>query len=338
MQNIDYIKRARLQLLGVISIIAVFAIILTVKICNLAPVSKAEKAEKPLVSTPPFLEPRFLHDSEITPFIDKLNWNKTVYNNLPGVRVAEYPRAGILIDLNTNEVLWAKNPNTKLPIASMSKIMTILLVLEEIKSGDKGITLNSQVKASRRCAAITTGAMGLVPNKIYKLEELLQAATIRSANDAAAQSGEFIADYSLENFITMMNQKAMQLKMQNTHFINPHGLPEGKKDNISSVLDVAIMANEILRYPEYMKWAKTYQTFAVNNTKELTNTNNLVRKRKTPGVDGLKTGYTIRAGFCLAFSCMRDGRRMLGVVTGFKSARERDNFAEKLLDWGYNQK
>lgn len=343
MKEVDYIVRARLQLLGIISVIAVFIIVLLLKFgCNNKSVTTKKNSDKEVVKveegvTPPYAEPRFLLKSEVVPFVDQLNWQKTNYTNLPQLKVAERPRAGILIDLNTNEVLWAYNQEKKIQIASISKIMTMLLALEEIKYGNRNITLDSQVKASRHCAAIRVGAMGLTPNKVYKLEELMQAATIRSANDAAAQVGEFIGGNSLANFITMMNQKAASLKMKNTFFINPHGLPEGKNDNISSVLDVAIMANEILRFPDYMKWAKTYQIFVVNNTKEVTNTNNLVRKRKTPGVDGLKTGYTVRAGYCLAFSCIRDGRRMLGVITGFKSTRSRDDFAELLLNWGYKQ-
>ena len=342
MKEVDYIARARLQLLGIISVIAVFVIILVLKFgCN-SSVTVSKKQVKKTVKeeegiTPPYVEPRFLLKSELIPFVDRLNWQKTNYSDLPQFKLSERPRAGILIDLNTNEVLWAYNAEKKIQIASMSKIMTMLLALEEIKYGNKNIALDSVVKASRYCAAIRVGAMGLTPNKEYKLEELMQAATIRSANDAAAQVAEFIGGNSLPNFITMMNQKAAVLKMKNTLFINPHGLPEGKNDNISSVLDVAIMANEILRFQDYMNWAKTYQIFVVNNTKEITNTNNLVRKRKTPGVDGLKTGYTVRAGYCLAFSCLRDGRRMLGVITGFKSARNRDDFAELLLNWGYNQ-
>lgn len=340
MKNTNYILRARLQLLGILSVIAVFVIILTLKFgCHKATSNLSEKKKEKKVSviSNPYPEPKFLQDSELIPFVQQLDWSKAKYNNFALPKITEYPKAGILIDLNTNEVLWAKNVQKQLPIASMSKIMTILLALEEIKYGTKGISFASTVKASRQCAAVRVGAMGLVPNQNYKLEELMQAAAIRSANDTAAQIAEFIGGNSMENFIALMNKKAAQLQMKNTFFINPHGLPVGKNDNLSSVLDVAIMANEILRYPEYMKWAKTYQLFAVNNTKEITNTNNLVRKRKTPGVDGLKTGYTVRAGYCLAFSCMRNGRRMLGVVVGFKQARNRDNFAEAILDWGYKQ-
>ncbi|MBQ9788905.1 MAG: D-alanyl-D-alanine carboxypeptidase [Lentisphaeria bacterium] len=342
MKNIDYTLRARLQLLGIVAVIAVFAIILVSKFgCSSnSSDTKVEKKTgksvktKTLSSIP---EPRFLKKSELIPFMQQLSWAKAKSNNIKFPRIANYPTAGILIDLNTNEVIWAKNPEMQVPIASMSKLMTVLLVLEEIKYGNKNITLDSQVKATRECAAIRVGAMGLSPNKIYKLEELLQAATIRSANDAAALAGAFIADYSVAEFVKKMNLKAQSLQLKKTIFINPHGLPDKNKHNLSTALEVAVMANEILRHPEYMKWAKTYQTFAVNNTKELTNTNNLVRKRKTPGVDGLKTGYTIKAGSCLAFSCMRDGRRMLGVVTGFKRAGDRDDFVEALLDWGYKQ-
>lgn len=337
MKNINHIQKTRLQLLAFSLIIAIF---IGVLIWIFSP-SSNEKMGNGTNSgkvVNPYAEPRLLADAEKISFLKSLDWSNTVYNFVPNLRVAEYPKSGIVIDLNTNKVLWAKNPHQKVAIASMSKLMTVLLALEALEKEGSLITLDSKVVASRKCANIRVGAMGLVPNQEYFLRELLQAAVIRSANDCAAQAGEFIGSQAQEDFIVMMNRRSKELNMINTHFVNAHGLPEGKVDNISTALDVAIMSNEVLRHPQYLEWAKIYQTFAVNNTKELTNTNNLVRRRKTPGVDGLKTGFTNRAGSCLAFSCFRDGKRVIGVITGFNSSKSRDNFAELILDWAYKQK
>ena len=135
------------------------------------------------------------------------------------------------------------------------------------------------------------------------------------------------------NFVKMMNLEVKKLDMKNSSFINPHGLPVKSKDNLSTMNDMLLLSLKMINEPDYMRWVK--KKAVKIGEKTIVNTNNLMRKRKYPGVDGLKTGYTRRAGFCLAFSCLRNGRRLVGVVAGFPSAADRENFVTALLNWAY---
>ena len=178
----------------------------------------------------------------------------------------------------------------------------------------------------------------LDPRETFPLRELLMAMTIKSANDAAYQVGDFLSNGDLPAFVAEMNTRAFELGMPGTHFINPHGLPDRQGNNSrSSAVGMVLLGEALLQYPQVMEWASTRQTFIRNGKTELTNTNNLFRRMHCPGVDGLKTGYTRAAGFCLTFTCLRNGRRLIGVVTGAARARERDDFAFALLNWGYGR-
>ena len=164
----------------------------------------------------------------------------------------------------------------------------------------------------------------------------MKAVTIKSANDAAVQVAEFIGG-DVDSFVNRMNLRAQTLGMTNSHFVSPCGLPDKKKGNsLSCARDMVVLAEQLLEYPDVMRWSTTKQDFIREGEKKtmLTTTNKLVNPR-WPGVDGLKTGFINASGYCLTFSVLRDGRRIVGCVTGFKSARDRDRFSRKLIDWGY---
>lgn len=242
------------------------------------------------------------------------------------------PRCGILVDVDANRVLWSYNADKVVPIASLSKMLTVYMALEAIRNSRGVITLDNKVRISRSSATGREGGFGFMPGQVYSVKELMQAATIRSANDAAGALAIYFGETEAD-FVRMMNSKTKELGMKNSRFFNPHGLPAGKKDNVSTMNDLLILSMKLLREPDYMQWAKMNGVKIGNKT--IVNTNNLMRKRRCPGVDGLKTGYTRRAGFCLAFSCLRKGRRLVGVVAGFPSSTDRENFVTALLDWAY---
>lgn len=256
---------------------------------------------------------------------------------VPGSRGAT---SGIMIDLSTHNVLWEKNSAKQVPIASMVKMMTLYTALEELEE-KPALSLDSPVQISPEVLKVQrTGIIWLDPRETFPLSDLMKAAAIKSANDAAVQIALFLGNGDQEAFITKMNAKALELGMTGSNFVSPCGLPDRKKGNsVSTAQDMAILAEHLLQYPKYLEWSTTKLDYIREGDKRtmLNATNKLVNPR-WPGVDGLKTGYTDDAGYCLTFSVLRDGRRIVGCVTGFQSASKgRDPFCRKLIDWGYKR-
>ena len=243
-------------------------------------------------------------------------------------------RSGIIIDLATRKVLWAKRPHDTVPVASMVKMMTLLLTMEELERDHK-LSLQSKVDISPTVTKVPrTGVIWLDPKETFPLEELLLAISVKSANDAAVQVAEFIGG-TVENFVKEMNQRAAELKMTRTKFISPCGLPDKKRGNsLSSVHDMSLLAEQLLEYPKVLEWSST-STVWVRNKKTVLNTTNGLIKRNIKGVDGLKTGYTKAAGSCLTFTVKRNGRRLIGCVAGCQGGKARDAFCANLIDWAY---
>jgi D-alanyl-D-alanine carboxypeptidase (penicillin-binding protein 5/6) len=264
-----------------------------------------------------------------------------VTGNLSAVPSSKGARAGILVDLDTGKVLWAKNATKAVPIASMTKMMTVLITYEAIRGGH--IDYDTEIRVSKTAASIGGSDIWLDPRESFPLKVLLKAIIIKSANDAAQLVGETLGDGKIEVFVKKMNKRAEVLGLKKTKFYNPHGLPgsSASKDNVATCEELAKIAALLLQYPDVLKMSSTgidYVERKIGKHKKtmLTNTNNLVRKR-VKGVDGMKTGFTRRAGSCLTATCKRDGRRLIAVVTGFNKASERDDCIKKLLDWGYSQ-
>ena len=241
-------------------------------------------------------------------------------------------KSAILIEYSTGKVLYEKNSNERLAPASMTKIMTMLLLMEKIEEGK--ISFDSVVNISSNAAAMGGSQMFLEENSSVKVSELLKGISIASANDAAVAIAESIGG-SVENFVQMMNDKAKELGLNNTSFKNPHGLDT--IDHYSSAYDMAIMAKELIKHKDILKYTSTYEDYfnkSDGSRTWLVNTNKLVRFYK--GVDGLKTGYTKNAGYCLTSTAMKNNIRFITVLMGVSSSDERNKETTELLNYAFN--
>lgn len=266
----------------------------------------------------------------------KKSWSyngAVVGNNLPIANVSQIP-SGILVEPETGKILWSKLSNKPMEIASMTKMMTVLLAFEAIDKGE--ISLNDRLYVSKATARIGGSQVYLDPKENFTLAEILKTIMIVSANDSAYLVAEKLGNGNVDAFVKQMNEKAKEFGMKSTHFYNPHGLPEkGSKDNKSSAYDLAILACELLKYPLVMKWADTWTDDFRDGKFKLVNHNKLVKTVK--GVDGMKTGYYRQAGFCVTVTAKRNGRRFIEVIIGAKTKKLRNGFAAKLLDWAEKQ-
>ncbi|WP_139187824.1 D-alanyl-D-alanine carboxypeptidase family protein [Bacillus tuaregi] len=250
-----------------------------------------------------------------------------------GVQLAENVKSAILIERDTGKVLYEKNSNEQLPPASMTKIMTMLLIMEALDEGK--LTLNEKVRASEYAASMGGSQIFLEPGEEMTVKEMLEGIAIGSGNDASVAMAERIAG-SEDGFVEMMNQKAKELGLKNTKFKNTTGLPVD--DHFSTAYDMALMAKELLKYEDITKFTGTYEAYLRENTDKkfwLVNTNKLVRFY--PGVDGLKTGFTREAMYCLTATAEKDGMRVIAVVFGAPSSKERNAQVTKMLDYAFNQ-
>jgi len=252
-------------------------------------------------------------------------------NVIPVKNLALVP-AGIVVDASNGRVLWAKNSRTAREIASMTKVMTALVALEAVQNGRA--SLHDKVVTSRAAALVGGSQVYLKQGETFTLAELLKALLIVSANDAAHAIAEHIAG-SDRAFVQRMNARAKELGMTATRYYNPHGLPLASGHNVSSPLDMALLAREALKHTLLMQWAGTWTDTFRNGSFALANHNKLLRRVR--GVDGLKTGYYSRAGFSSTVTVMRDGHRLIVVVIGTKLKTTRDECLKDLIEWGYRQ-
>lgn len=243
--------------------------------------------------------------------------------------------SAILISAESGQVLFAKNETKPLPPASLTKIMTMLLAMEAV---DRGVArLEDAVPISRYASSMGGSQVFLSPDEKFTLEELLEAVAIASGNDASVAVAEHLAGTE-ENFVERMNQRAKELGMKDTVFANASGLPtpEGESACITTAHDVAIMAREIIvRFPKVLEWTSIWQKNFRHEPRPfvLTNTNRLIRTY--PGADGLKTGHTEAAGFCLAATAKRDDVRLISVVMRTESDTARLEQTTRVLDYGF---
>ena len=211
--------------------------------------------------------------------------------------------------------------------------MTMLLIMEQVEKGK--LKLTDKVRASEHAASMGGSQIFLEPGEEMTVNELLKGIAIASGNDASVAVAEHIAG-SEEGFVNMMNKKAKDLGLKNTHFQNPTGLPA--KDHYSTANDMAIMAKELMKYPLIRKYTGKYEDYLREDTDKkfwLVNTNKLVRFY--PGVDGVKTGFTTEAKYCLTASAEKNGMRVISVVMGAPTSKERNNQVTKLLDYAFGQ-
>ncbi len=242
-------------------------------------------------------------------------------------------RSAILIERDTGAVLYEKNSNEQLPPASMTKIMTMLLIMEALDQGK--LDMNEKIRTSEYAASMGGSQIFLEPGEEMTTKEMLKGIAIGSANDASVAMAERIAG-SEGAFVEMMNQKAKELGLKNTKFKNTTGLPG--EDHYSTAHDMAMMAKELLKYQDITKFTGTYEAYLRENTDKkfwLVNTNKLVRFY--PGVDGLKTGFTSDAMYCLTATAQKDGMRVIAVVFGAPTSKDRNAQVTKMLDYAFSQ-
>ena len=242
-------------------------------------------------------------------------------------------RSAILIERDTGTVLYEKNSNEKLPPASMTKVMTMLLIMEAIDQGK--LSWNEKIRASEYAASMGGSQIFLEAGEEMTTKEMLKGIAIGSGNDAAVAMAERISG-SEEAFVEKMNEKAKELGLKHTFFKNTTGLPVS--GHYSSAYDMAIMAKELLKYEEITKYTGMYESYLRENSDKkfwLVNTNKLVRFY--PGVDGLKTGFTNEAKYCLTATAQKDGMRVIAVVFGAPTSKERNAQVTKMLNYAYSQ-
>lgn len=234
----------------------------------------------------------------------------------------------LLMEASTGRILYADNENARLPIASVTKVMATLLIMEALDDGK--IALEDTVTVSERAASMGGSQVFLEPGEQMSVDDLLKSVIVVSANDATVALAEAICG-SEEAFIAAMNQKAADLGLENTHFVNTNGLPA--EGHYSSALDVAVTTRELLKHPTVLNYTNIWMDTIRDGAFGLANTNKLVRFYK--GANGMKTGFTSEAGYCLSGTALRDGMQLIAVVLGSPTSEDRFALAKQLLDFGF---
>lgn len=248
------------------------------------------------------------------------------------VRAADYnARAYILMEASSGTVLLEENADEALPPASVTKIMTLLLVMEAIADGKLG--WDDMVQTSEYAASMGGSQVFLEPGEEMSVTEMVKCVVVSSANDAAVALAERVAG-SEEAFVRRMNERAAELGMKNTVFYNTNGLDDDVDGHVSSARDIAIMSRELItKHPKILEFSSIWMDSIRNGAFGLTNTNRLVRFYR--GANGLKTGSTAKAKFCISATAERGGMQLIAVVMAAPSRDERNEIAKKLLDYGF---
>ncbi len=241
-------------------------------------------------------------------------------------------QSAILIERDTGQLLFEKDANTKRPPASMTKVMTLLLIMEAIENEE--LSLDETIRISENAASMGGSQIFLGAGEEMSVHDLLKGIAIASGNDASVALAERISG-SEEAFVKKMNDKVTELGLDNTHFQNASGLPAD--NHYSTSYDMAMIAKELLKYETITDYTSIYDDYlrkGEENEFWLVNTNKLVKFY--PGVDGLKTGYTNEAKYCLTATAMKDDMRVIAVVMGADTIKERNASVSSLLDYAYN--
>lgn len=247
--------------------------------------------------------------------------------------IVEYSESAILIESTTGKVLYEKDADIEKAPASMTKIMSMILIMDAINNGS--FTLEDNVLISENASSMGGSQVYLNTGETYKVKELLKSIAIASANDAVVAMAEKVGG-TVEKFVSMMNEKCSELGCTHTNFVNPHGLDA--EGHYSSARDMAILGNYLVKnYPEILEYTSTYEDYLQrpdgSNT-WLVNTNKLVRFYKD--VDGLKTGFTSTAGYCLTATAEKNNMRLISTVMGVDTSDNRTSDTVKLLNYGFN--
>lgn len=249
-----------------------------------------------------------------------------------GLNLASNAKSAIMIEASTGKVIYEKNVDEQLPMASMTKMMTLLLIMENIDNGN--LKWDEMVTASEYAASMGGSQIFLEVGEKMSVEDLVKGICIGSGNDAAVAMAERIGGTEQE-FVKMMNKKVKELGLSNTNFENACGLDSD--NHYSSANDMAVIAQELVKYDKILQFTGTYEDYLRKDTDNsfwLVNTNKLVRYYQ--GVDGLKTGYTDKSGYCITTTAMRNNLRLITVVMGEPSSSVRNSETTAMLDYGFN--
>lgn len=241
-------------------------------------------------------------------------------------------KSSILIEASTGKILYEKNKDERYAPASMTKMMSLVIIMDNIYNGN--LRLDEMVKTSKNASGMGGSQIFLKEGEEMSVDDMLKGITIGSANDATVALAERIAG-SEEAFVKIMNEYAKKLGLKNTHFKNCTGLDEN--DHYSSAYDMSVIARELVKHDKILNYSSIYETYLRSDTDNkfwLVNTNKLVRFYK--GVDGLKTGYTDTAGYCLTATINKNNMRVIAVVMGEDSSTTRNSEVSGLLDYAYN--
>ena len=247
--------------------------------------------------------------------------------------LASAGKSAVLMDVTTGTVLYEANAHEPLAPASVTKVMTMLLIMEAVDSGK--ISLQDTVTASETAAAKGGSQIYLKAGETMSVSDMLKSIAVSSANDCACAMAEHIAG-SEAAFVEAMNQRAKELGMRDTHFVNCTGLDDDDtaKQHRTSAYDIALMSRELLKnHPRIKEYTTIWMDTVRNGTFGLSNTNKLIRFY--PGATGLKTGFTTGAGYCLSASAQRDGMELIAVVMGAPTSQARNAACKELLDYGF---
>ena len=240
-------------------------------------------------------------------------------------------KSAILVDANTGNILFEKNKDERLSVASLTKMMAQIIILEEVEKGN--LTWDEKITTSANAAGYGGTQIYLEPGEVMTARDLMKAISMASANDATVVMAERIAG-SEEKFVEAMNDKAKKLGLKNTNFMNPTGLDED--NHYSSSYDLSIIARELLKHEEILEFTSIYEDYLRQDTPNkfwLVNTNKLVRT--FDGVDGLKTGFTNNAGYTMAVTAKKDNMRLIAIVLGEEVSKVRNKEVAELLDYGF---
>ena len=240
--------------------------------------------------------------------------------------------SAIMIEASTGEILFKKNENEKMAPASMTKMMSMLLIMEEIEKGN--LKWDEEITASANASSMGGSQIFLEAGEKMTVTEMLKGIAIASGNDATVAMAERIAG-SEEAFVKRMNERAKELGLKNTNFVTATGLDAD--NHYSSAYDMALIAKELVKHEKILEFTGTYEDYLRTDSSSpfwLVNTNRLVRFYT--GVDGLKTGYTSTAGYCLTATAKKDGMRLITVVMNEPDSSKRSADTSKMLDYGFN--
>lgn len=256
----------------------------------------------------------------------------TTFAETENIGVNVTSKSAILIDASSQRIMFEKDADKKLPIASVTKVMTLLLVFEAVDNGN--LDMAESVTASETAASMGGSQAFIDAGYNYTVEDMIKSVIIASANDSAVLLAERISG-SEDAFVVKMNKRASELGMTNTVFKNCTGLPES--DHLSTARDVAKMSAELLKHEEYFKWGTVWMDELKHEkdgrSTELVNTNKLIRSLN--GCDGLKTGYTSDAGFCVTTTAKRGDMRLISVILGGSSSKDRFKESAELINYGF---